>query len=181
MNIDTEINKETFKKPFTWAIIIPLVLLLGASLATAKMYTAKSKAVKYEGIYLKVAGMADRIDAIKKDAGIEGAVDTQLEDFMQVNSGRACAKAANIHESRMSQETSYAPKKLKDGRFKYKEIFKLKSVHMLQVAKFVEHAELNYTALICKQISVRPVENTKTKDLWDVTVELEFTSEYGQD
>ncbi len=177
MNIDIEINKETFKKPFTWAIIIPLTLLLCATLATAQMYKAKNIAVKHEGYYDETTETAERIVKLIKDAGIDGSINAQLEDFIPVNSGRACAKAANIHETRMAKESSSEPKKLKDGRFRHKQIFKFKSVRMIQIAKFIEHAEMNYTALTCKLISIIPVEINKDKDLWDASIDLEFISE----
>jgi len=167
---------ETMKKPRTWAIIIPVLLFLWAAEATISMHGNRADAESAGRFAREMGGIADDIEVTIKKAGGDALAASQSKDFDLVTSALKCAEAAAISSSRLSRGDSSAPKKQKNStRLQYTENLKLTGVRMMQLAKFIEYAERNFSSLTCDQLSIVPSHGQKTKDTWDVTVTFRYT------
>lgn len=166
----------TMKKPQTWAVIIPVLLLIWAAEATVSMHGKRATAQNTIRTASQMGGIANDIDIMIKKAGGDASAAAQLEDFDLVTSTLKCAEAAAISPNRLSRGDSSAPKKQKNSTsLQYTENLKLTGVRMMQLAKFIEYAERNFSSLTCDQLSIVPSHGQKTKDTWDVTVTFRYT------
>ena len=161
-----------FKKPQVWAVIVPIVLLIWALGAFIGMSGNRRIANRQIRVTRAAQKEAAAIAALKQEAGVNSEVGARKR-FDPVTSARECAIAAGIPEERIPRGVGAKPIEQKDGSLLFRETYKLNSVRLLQAVQFIDHAERHYAALSCTQISLTPVRS-KTRDSWDVTVDLQY-------
>jgi len=167
-------DRAMLKKPQFWAVIVPAILSVWAIGATAKMFKYRSEADYQIELTSDSRNNARSIASVLKRAGRYDLLETSLyRSFNRVTSARQCAKAAAIPESQLYRGESSKPKQQKDGSFLHRENFHLNSVRLIQIAKFIDYAEQNYTSLICTGVTIAPARK-KSKDSWDATINFQY-------
>jgi len=162
-----ELNVEMLKKPFTWALIIPSVLGLWTIIATVKMVGIRTEAGKQAQVARLVEKKVQEIESIRKRTGeAEGSL---IRSFDLASSTRECAEAAQIPEAKIIRGENSRSKQQKDGKFQHTQSYKLKSIKLIQIARFIDFAEINYSSLHCAKLQINPARS-KSKDAWDATI-----------
>ena len=165
---------EMLKKPRLWSIVVPAVFFLWAISSTANMLNYRQKAKSRLEITNNVKSKARHIESILKRAGRGNKSGTSLNlDFDTVASSHQCAQAAAIPVALLSQGGSSKPKLLKDGSLRHNENFNLTSVRLIQIAKFIDFAERNYSSLRCTKVTIKPIRGKK-RDAWDATISFQY-------
>lgn len=167
------LTKETFKQPQTWAVLIPALLCLWALSSLAAMNSAGSSADKQIEQSQKAQADARQIRAIMKETGavnLPGATSREFDTFTSV---RACAKAAFIPETKLPKGESHASTRQADGSYLTRESYSINTVSLLQLARFIDHAENDYVSVTCTNLTLNHARS-KLKDAWDATLDIQY-------
>jgi hypothetical protein len=168
-------NLELLKKPYAWAIIIPALLLIWTISAAAGMFSQRDKTQNQVETASTVEKNARQIINLLNRSGRSDLIGSALPPFGGMDSARACADAATIPLTRLTRgESGGKPKKDKQGRLLHRENYKLHRVRLLQIARFVDHAERDYSSLSCTQLMLTSIVGDKNSDSWDATVSLQY-------
>jgi len=170
--MDIIFNKQTLKEPFFWAFVIPLLLTIWAIIALVGMLGERGDSLDAQQTAGVVSKQAGEIVKIRKRLGIALA-GASSHNFRGITSARACAKIAGISEARLSRAESPRPQRQKDGSTLHRETYKLNNIKLLQIVKFVDYAERNFSSVTCHQLSITSVRS-KSKDAWEATVVIQY-------
>ena len=168
-----KIDKNTFKQPQTWAVIVPAILFLWVLGALIAMNQAQAASDKQLASAEKVQADARMIVDLMQEIGAVNISDAMSRQFDPITSVRACAKAAFIPESKLPKGESFKSKVQSDGSLLTRESYRLSGVRLLQVARFIDHAERDYSSVSCTQLAMTHARS-KQKDSWDVTLDLQY-------
>ncbi len=169
-----KIDKESLQKPEFWMVVVPLVLGLWAMLSLFSVYAKSSRAeVKIKNIK-RVEQDAKLIkESQEKLGGVTGQ--NAIKEFQGLDSANQWAKNERLKESSMPRVESPTPKINKsDGTIINRETYVFSKIRLLQLVKFVDFVESNYSNTSCTNIVINYVR-TKSKDSWDARVNLEYT------
>lgn len=168
-----KIDKNTLKQPQTWAVIVPAFLFLWVLGSLVAMNQAKAAAYKQATSAQRVRTDARKILDLMQEIGtvnMPGAMSRQFDPIISV---RACATAAFIPESKLPKGESFKSQVQADGSLLTRESYRLSGVRLLQVARFIDHAERDYSSVSCTQLALTHARS-KQKDSWDVTLDLQY-------
>ena len=168
-----KIDKETLKQPQTWALLIPSILLIWTITSTHAMVKVGRVAERNAKSARKVHNNAQKIRVILEELGERNVSGAMVGEYDAITSVRDCAKAAMIPESKLSKGESSKPKLQKDGSVLYRDEYRFIGIRLLQLARFIDHAERNYTSVTCTKLSMDDAKG-KRKDSWDATVDLQY-------
>ena len=168
-------NKELLKNVYFWAIIIPVILGIWSLFSAMGSAEIKDQAERKIAALEKVNKSAREIRMMMRKGPGLGLDGSAVRPFMGKKSAYECAKLARISDSQWTRGESSSSKKLKDGSELYRETYKLSKVRLLQVVKFIDHAEMNFSEVSCSAFSLS-YSRTKSKDSWDATINLEYLS-----
>ena len=91
-----KIDKDSFKQPQTWAVIVPVVLFLWVLMSLLAMNKAHRAYEKQARETKEVQTHARDILAIMEEIGAANLPDAMSGEFDPISSVRACAEAAFI-------------------------------------------------------------------------------------
>ena len=169
-----DFDAKMLKKPEAWAVIVPAVLVVWSIGTTLKMLDCRNRALSQRDQSRQVQANVHTIKSILRRSGHQDISDASINiEFDRVSSARRCAKEALITESKLHRIESPNAKPQKDGSFLFRETFKLNSIKLLQIARFIDFAERNYSSLNCTQATIYPAR-IKTKDSWDATINFQY-------
>jgi len=158
------------RQPRTLAIAVPFLLGILLLVFFVKMNTARSDAMFQIQNVQDSFRYASEIKKLKDtNAGSAG------ENFSGISSVRNCAKFAGIAEENISRGESSKPSSRQDGVVLHRETYKISRVSLLQIAKFIDCAERNYSDLQCTQLALIPTPGVKSHDNWSATLSLTYT------
>jgi len=170
-------NTETFKKPQTWAVIVPCVLLLWAIVAMAQMLSMQEQARKRLDTAREARRNADRIVEIETKLGKVATGEAASRTFNGIDSAVRCAFTAGVPVSKVIRVDVARPQRQKDGSLLNHETYKIKGVDLVRIIKFVHAAERNYPALNCTELIITRARSN-VRDFWDATADLKYLTEY---
>ena len=168
-----EFNIKLLKKARFWAVAVPCVLLVWTVVESAAVWSQSDEASKKLRQSQSVQEAAREIVAILRESGQGELGGAALREFDAITSARLCAEAAIISEERLLRGESSKPKPQKDGSMLHRESYRLNGVHLLQVAKFIDYAERNFSSLNCTELTLTPLRS-KSKDAWDANIDLQY-------
>ena len=170
------LNTETFKKPQTWAIIVPGVLLLWTVIAAGGMLSAGEQAEKSLKVAKEARLHAGRILALESELGGPAATGSSSRALEETGWAVRCAFEAGVPVAKFFQAASARPLGQKDGSKLNHETYKIKGVGIVQIVKFVHSAERNYPSLNCTELVITRARSN-VKDFWDATADLKYLTE----
>ena len=169
-----EFDRNMLKSRNVWAVLIPAVLAIWSIGATANMIQfrgdARDQIERTEEVQMNVRSIVSILKRSGRGDLLPASID---RSFQSITSARLCARAAGISESRWHLGESPKPRQQKDGSLLHRETFKINGVKLIQIAKFIDFAERNYSSLNCSQVDIKP-SRKKGKDSWDATINLEY-------
>ncbi len=168
---------QSLKQAKVWAGIVPAILAIWVISGTVHFLGVHSdvmaqinqacEVVKYEQ---EIRVMRDKL----KKTGMSGS---SLMVFEGKASASMCARAATIPAERLTQGTgSTTTKKRGQVGTMQNESYTLRAVRLIQVAKFIDYAEQNFSGITFHNLILTPV-GTSSKDAWDATVDLRYQVE----
>lgn len=170
-------DMQTFKKAKVWAGIVPAVLAIWTISATVHFLGVRSDALVQIGQASEVARQAKEIEVMRDKLKKTGMSGSSLMVFKGKASASLCARAAAIPAERLTQGTgSTTTKKRGQTGTMQNESYTLRAVRLIQVAKFIDYAEQNFSGITFHNLILTPV-GTSSKDAWDVTVDLRYQVE----
>lgn len=172
--MDTEI----LKQPRTWAIVIPVLLAVWAFGALINMLGHRSQAENLLDRSVGVIKDARLILNAMEESGVQAMDVASVAEFNGLASARVCARAGLISESRVIRGESGNPMPQKNGSILHRETYKLKSVKLEQIARFVDCAERRFSNVNCSQLGIERARS-KDRDSWDVTVSFQYLTNAG--
>ncbi|MBN1435768.1 MAG: hypothetical protein JW936_01725 [Sedimentisphaerales bacterium] len=168
-------DTELFKKPTTWAVLIPAIALLVAIYCTISMLGERKesdilaetadKAFKDARYIIQMTGIANNNTAGETARYFDG-----------IASARECAAAAVIPEHKLLRVESGSPQAQADGTFLRRETYHLDQVRLTQIAYFIDYAERGYRDLVCTTLTIRKARS-RERDLWDLTATIEYLTD----
>jgi hypothetical protein len=165
-------NADILKKPSVWAIVVPVVLAIWAIQASVAMSSSKAAAKqKMESAKQVQENTRDIMEIVKLTGATLGGAASN--PFAGISSALLCAKAGQIPDLKISRGESGKPQKQKDGSITHRETYKLDGVRLLQVVQFIDHAERNFYATRCAQLTLT-ASGGKSRDTWVANVTLEY-------
>ncbi len=167
-----DINKEITKDPRFWAVAIPAVLFFWALITTIQMAYAHSALQRQQQITKTTLKDARYVIRVLKASGKDSLSSVQGR-FDSISSAMRCAQAAHIPQSNFAYGETRAPDRQKDGSYLHRETYKISNVKLLQIARFIDYAENNFSNLRCSQVSISPARSNK-KDAWNATVYFQY-------
>ena len=167
-----EITSEDLKKPQSWAIITPVILLLVALFFWYGMSKAENAANRELILAKRAVTAANEIIEIKRTSNIDLTGGLGKREFETVSSFIECAKAAGIPPVSMKKLSGEQPKTLRDGRKEYQEGIDLSNIRIEQLGKFIDFAESNFISLNCTDITITPSPNKSSEDRWNATAQF---------
>ena len=167
-----DITKEDFKKPQTWAFLIPAILLVAALFCWLSMNSAASAANKEIKNAIIATEAANGIIEIKRKSNIDLSDGAGKREFETVSSFIECAEASGITASSMKKLSGEQPKTLRGGQKEYREVIEITNIRIEQLGKFIDFAETNFESLDCTDISISPSANKSSKDRWNAVVQF---------
>jgi hypothetical protein len=168
------INADILKKPAVWAVAIPAILVLWMFFAAGAMLGAKTAAGQKTDSVRQVEKDTQDIQEILRQTGatLSGG---SSNPFKGISSALLCAKAGQIPDLKISRGESSKPQEQKDGTVLHRETYKIDGVRLLQIVQFIDHAERNFYAVHCTQITLT-ASGGKSRDNWVANVTLEYTT-----
>ena len=170
------IDINTLKKPYAWAIIIPALLFVWAVGSTVTMAGNQKNTNRRLENTEKALNIAEDISNITRKARGRNSAEAMVQKFTFVDSTLKCAKAAGIPKSKVKHINTPRPKHQKKGAAQRSEKCKLNAVLMLQIASFIDYAEQNFSSVHCSQLSISPSPDKKNKDSWDATINFVYST-----
>ncbi len=167
-----DITKDDFKKPETWAILTPALLLIVAMFFWFSMNKAANAAEKEIKNAARATEAANGIIDIKRKSNIDLDGNAGKREFETVSSFIECAQAAGIASSNMKKLSGEQPKTLRNGQKEYREVIEISNIRIEQLGKFIDFAESNFLSLDCTDISISPSANKSSKDRWSAVVQF---------
>lgn len=171
--MEIQFNKELLKQAYFWAVLIPSILGLWTLFSAFSSAEMKHQAERKITALDKVSKSTREILMILRKTPGSGLNSEAVSPFMGKKSAYECAKLARVSDSQWTRGESSSSKKLKDGSELHRETYKLSKVHLLQVVKFIDHAEMKFSDVSCSNFSLS-YSRSKSKDSWDATVNLEY-------
>jgi len=163
---------QTLRQPRLWAVALPVLLVLWVMIACADLLKVRGQARSRLQEAAVAAAQTERIINWRRQLGQAQQAAAQ-DVFEDKTSAGQCAQAAGIPLVRLSRGESATPRQLKDGAIEHTETYRLRAVRLVQAARFVDHAERNFTTVICDQLILTPTGG-QDADSWDVTVRLKY-------
>ncbi len=166
------LNRQIFRQPLFWAIVLPVVLAFWA-LSTA---LAMSERHRRADDQVKTAQEIDQqarhiLDQLSEHGGL-GRVTGRTFDGLQ--SALECAAFAGIQQKQIDRMDAPKLKKLKDGSYLHRETYKLNFVRVEQTARFIDYAENAFLDVSCYDLSLVNMKVADKKDRWEATVYLAY-------
>ncbi len=162
-----------FRKVKIWAVGLPVLLLIGVLLTSQRMFSLRGEARNQAEAALTVRQNAERILELRGRMGEGSSAGSAESRYEGIASAMQCAARSGIASTSVSRGESAKPRKLKEGGSLYQESYKLNNITMVQAAKFVDHAEQDFTGATCKELTLSHVRS-QNKDIWNATVVLEY-------
>lgn len=172
MNID----RDSLKEPLTWAVIVPAVLFIWVLVSLFALNSAKAGYEKQAKKTEEVQKYAREILALMDEIGAANLPNAATRQFDALTSARACAKAAFIRDTKLLTGESRKAKVQSDGSVVRGESYRINGVRLLQIARFIDHAEGNYSSVNCTALTLTHSRSSKVKDWWDVSVDLQYVT-----
>lgn len=163
-----------FRKVKIWAVGLPVLLLIGVLLTSQRMFSLRGEARNQAEAALTVRQNAERILELRGRMGEGSSAGSAETRYEGIASAMQCAARSGIASTSVSHGESAKPRKLKEGGSLYQESYKLNNITMVQAAKFVDHAEQDFTGATCKELTLSHVRS-QNKDIWNATVVLEYS------
>jgi len=161
-------NREIFRKAELWAVVIPIVCVLWAFGAMVGVFDSSAKATETQN---KVEN-AERYSRLIMRTRRGGSFGSEGMEFGGISSVRECARYASIQENRIAQGGRSKGKPQKGGLL-INETYSLEGIHLEQIAKFIDYAEMNYASLNCVKLTMNH-DLGKGLDRWNTTVTLRY-------
>jgi hypothetical protein len=171
--MNVQFNKELLRNIYFWAITIPVILAIWSLSSAISSAEIKDQARRKIAALEKVNKSSREIRMMMRTSSGSGLARGDAIAFNGKKSAYECAKLARISDTQLTRGESASSKKLKDGSEMYRETYKLSKVRLLQVVKFIDHAEMNFSDVNCSTFSLS-YSRAKSKDSWDATVNLEY-------
>lgn len=172
-----DMDTEIFKKPTTWAVIVPCVAFVLAIACTYNMFAERSEAKRVEDTSKDVFDSARYIMSMRNVVGQNAEVET-LRVFNGIESARECAAAAAIPESKFPRGESSNPQQQNDGSFLRRDTYRLEQIRLMQIAFFVDYAERNYKDLVCTGLAIiKSHSRTRERDSWDLVANIQYSAD----
>jgi len=173
--MELQLNKDLIRKPIFWAILIPALLIVWTIPAALNM--ASQAGIKKRALS-NIRPVEDNAQRILRLRGVKGTdLGTDSIGSQKLFTGKAsafaCARFAQISESRWPRGEATRPKTQKDGSILHKETYKLLGVKFLQIAQFIDHAERHFSNVNCDNLTLTYAP-AKVKDSWNATIHLEY-------
>ncbi|MHA1565361.1 MAG: hypothetical protein ACTSX7_08630 [Alphaproteobacteria bacterium] len=171
MNMD----RESIRKPQTWAVLVPVILSIWVLASLIAMNRAQAACKEQERETNTAQGYARDILAMMAEIGEDNLPGARSGEFDPIASVRACAEAAFIRESKLSKGESFKPKEQADGNLLIRESYRINGIRLLQIARFIDHAEGDYSSVTCTQLNLTHARS-KQKDAWDATLDIQYVT-----
>ncbi|MBI9017434.1 MAG: hypothetical protein JEZ07_09270 [Phycisphaerae bacterium] len=177
-----ELNEETLKQPMTWAVIIPVCLMLATiySCFSLKKYsdTAKNNADTVQELY----ETKDQILSLRQELNIGNRIsdikEFDLAEFLISNAKESDIPLTNISAGRISNKIDK-----RNNSTISKQNFSIRKVDMFRLGKYITKAKIAYADLDCTQIHIsRSMKLTTTReaktggDAWDVDLSFVYVT-----
>lgn len=171
MNI--EIQRDFWKSPWFLAALLSVVLAVWSLGSVVGMNRQKRQARVEMNDARETHQMMERLEPfLTQFAQIDGIAAGQ--EFSGLASTRESARKAGILERQIERLDSPKIKTLKSGDVLHRETYKLKSVRIAQVARFIDIVEGNYLNVSCYDLSMANLKMADKKDRWDVSIYLAY-------
>ena len=168
---------QTFKQAKIWAGIVPAVLAIWTISTTVQFLGVRDNALFQIDQAREVDKQAQEIEVMRDKLKKTGMSGSSLMVFKGKASAILCAGAASIPANRLTQGTgSRTTKKRGQTGMMQNESYTLRAVRLIQVAKFIDYAEQNFSGITFHNLILTPV-GTSSKDSWDATVDLRYQVE----
>ena len=168
---------QTFKQAKVWSWIVPVVLAIWTISATVHFFGVRSEALFQIDQAREVVKQEQEIQIMREKLKKTGMSGSSLMVFKGKASASMCARAAAIPAERLTQGTgSTTTKKRGQVGTTQNESYTLRAVRLIQVAKFIDYAEQNFSGITFYNLILTPV-GTSSKDAWDATVDLRYQVE----
>ena len=167
------INYDILKKPMAWSIIVPGVLLIWMLISLSGMVYSKDNWRRSQTSLEKTLGYKKEILSLLKKSGTDTPT-ASIQNYDGLDSALVCADYAEIDNASIKRKQTSAPKQERGSdRWLYHESYDLSSVKLLQIAKFIDYAERNFSSLYCKKLDIRPASDNK-KNSWDAAITFHY-------
>ncbi len=149
--------KQYLRQPQTLAIAAPALLAIVLLMSFVHMRNTRQEARFQIQNVRDSMRYASQIKMLR-----DSSLGTSGRNFSGISSVQECARAAGIAEENISRGESSKPSSQPDG-------------YLLQIAKFIDHAERNYSDLQCTQLALIPTPGAGSRDNWSATLTLSYT------
>ena len=168
-------DTELFKKPQTWAVIIPALMALFALYSVFHFYSLQKETDDLTGYAEDARITADNILAVHAQFGSSPLTAAAARQFTGVDSALECAQNAKISTGRWKQMANINPENQRDGTIILGENYQLNRVNLLQVIQFLDYAEKNYASLNCTNLTLDvPGRGAMSTDNWSAQLTLKY-------
>ena len=171
--MDFNFDRKTLRNPWLWVVVVPVVFTIWTLVVTVSMFGYRSDALSKQNTCRVVQKHTRDIMDIRREMGDAALANNSSNNFQGIISARACAKVARISENRLFRAEGSRPRLQSDGSWLHSETYKLNNVRLLQIVQFIDHAERNFYALTCEQLSITPIPR-KIKDAWDAGIKIQY-------
>jgi hypothetical protein len=165
-----------FRKVKFWAIVLPIALFIMLLISTQKMFSLRSQAENKVEVALAARHNVQRILEMREKLGEETVVASATTTYNGIASAVYCAENSGISKNNLIRGESTKPRKRKEGGYLHQENYKLNNITILQAAKYIDHAEQDFSGVNCKELTLSHVRS-QNKDIWNATVVLEYITQ----